>query len=144
MMNRVTSGLRSCLFAVSALAVSFTVKAQCEDVVAACDNHFAKEFISDGQNYRALLYNDQIAEFDMSLFGGNTYRIAACSGTGDGNLVFRIYDQEKNLLFSNHEVSNAPYWDFVVESTIDCTIEAQLDLTRQESGCAVLLIGFKE
>lgn len=123
--------------------VSFQSSAQCEDVADMCDGHFGQEFISDGQNYRALLHSDQIAEFELSLFGGNTYRIAACSGTADGNLIFRIYDQEKNLLFTNQDQANAPYWDFVVESTIECTIEAQLDLTRQESGCAVLLIGFR-
>ncbi|MFT5922109.1 MAG: hypothetical protein ACJAU0_002659 [Flavobacteriales bacterium] len=100
--------------------------------------------MSDGQFYRALLYNDQVAEFETTLFGGNTYRIAACSGEDDGNLIFRLYDQERNLLFSNAEFSNAPYWDFVVENSMNCTIEAQLDLNKQDSGCAVLLIGFKQ
>jgi hypothetical protein len=80
----------------------------------------------------------------MSLFGGNTYRIAAGSGEKDNNLIFRIYDKEKNLLYSNSDYSNAAYWDFVVESTIDCTIEAQLDLNKVDSGCAVLLVGFKQ
>ena len=118
--------------------------AQCEAIADDCSEHLEKSYISDGQIYRALLYNDQVAEFETTLFGGNTYRIAACSGEQDGNLIFRIYDQEKNLLFTNADFSNAPYWDFVVESTMYCTIEAQLDLNKQESGCAVLLIGFKQ
>ena len=117
--------------------------AQCDSVATWCDHNISGDYISDGQLYRALLYNDQVAEFDVTLFGGTTYRIAACSGEEDGNLIFRLYDQEKNLLFSNQDHSNAPYWDFAVESSLDCTMEAQLDLNRRESGCAVILIGFK-
>lgn len=122
----------------------FFAQAQCEMVADECASHFGDSYISDGQLYRALLYNDQVAEFESTLFGGNTYRISACSGEESGNLIFRIFDQEKNLLFTNADYSNAPYWDFVIESTMNCTIEAQLDNNHQQSGCAVLLIGFKE
>lgn len=125
------------------VAMAFASQAQCEIIVDECEEHLT-EYISDGQFYRALLYNDQVAEFETTLFGGNTYRIAACSGESEGNLIFRLYDQERNLLFTNADYSNAPYWDFVVESTMNCTIEAQLDLNRQDSGCAVILIGFKQ
>lgn len=123
---------------------AFSSSAQCDDVASWCTDNLTSEYISDGQTYRALLYNDQIAEFQLTLFGGTTYRVAACSGDENSNLLFRIFDQEKNELFSNTDYSNAPYWDFVVDSTIDCTLEAQLDLNKQESGCAVILIGFKE
>lgn len=125
------------------VSMAFAAQAQCEIIVEGCEEHLT-EYISDGQFYRALLYNDQVAEFETTLFGGNTYRIAACSGEDDGNLIFRLYDQERNLLFTNAEFSNAPYWDFVVENSMNCTIEAQLDLNKQDSGCAVLLIGFKQ
>ena len=121
-----------------------TATAKCDEIADQCEMNLAKEYISDGQFYRALLYNDQVAEFELSLFGGNTYRIAACSGMDSGNFVFRLYDQEHNLLFTSSDFSNAPYWDFVVENTMQCTIEAQLDLNKQQSGCAVLLIGFKK
>lgn len=127
-----------------ACIATVAVQAQCEQVANTCSDNFGDAYISDGQLYRALLYNDQVAEFETTLFGGNTYRVAACSGEESGNLIFRVFDKEKNLLFTNAEYSNAPYWDFVVESTMTCTIEAQLDLNLQQSGCAVLLIGFKE
>ena len=136
--------MKKIITALFAIAMATGVHAQCENTVEFCKGNFSQDFISDGQVYKALLYNDQIAEFDISLFGGNTYRISAGSGEGAGNLVFRLYDQEKNLLFTNQDYSNAPYWDFVLESTIDCTIEAQLDLNKSDSGCAILLIGFKE
>lgn len=86
---------------------------------------------------------DQIAEFSATFYGGSTYRIAACSGFTEGNLIFSIYDRDHNMLYSNSEYKNAPYWDFKFGNTIDCVIEAQLNSTNVKSGCAVLAIGFK-
>ncbi len=119
------------------------VYAQCDGIANTCEQHIIREFISDGQAYRALLSGADVAEFETTLLGGNTYRIAACSGTSDSNLIFRIFDEEKNLLFSNSDYSNAPYWDFSIENTMVLTIEATLDVTRSTSGCAVLVIGFE-
>jgi len=63
----------------------------------------------------------------------------------DGNLTFYIYDQDRTLLFSNKDYKNAPYWDFKVKSTIDdVIIEAKLESGAAGSGCAVILIGFKQ
>ena len=120
--------------------------AQISDTVAnACAKHLENQFISDGQQYRALLMNaDETAEFHTTLYGGTLYRIAACSGLTDGNLVFSVYDSERNLLFTNSEFKNAPFWDFKINSTLDCVIEAKLAGGSQGSGRAVLLIGFKQ
>lgn len=118
--------------------------AQCDSIADICKEHFSEKYISDGQQYRALLIDDEVAEFSVTFYGGTTYRIAACSGLSDGNLIFTIYDPDQNILFSNETYSNAPYWDFSVKSTLDCKIEAKLDGKKLASGCAVLLIGFKQ
>jgi hypothetical protein len=123
-----------------------SINAQCDTIANICAKHIISTFISDGQQYRALLLNsEETAEFRSTFFGETTYRIAACSGTSDGNLVFNIYDEKRNLLFSNRNQRNAPYWDFKVKSTLETIIEAQLDANRNPgSGCAVILIGFKQ
>ncbi|MCE3258925.1 MAG: hypothetical protein K0S12_566 [Bacteroidetes bacterium] len=130
------------------VAASFSGKlnAQCDTIANICAKHIISTFISDGQQYRALLLNsEETAEFHTTFFGETTYRIAACSGTSDGNLIFNIYDQDRNLLFTNRKQKNAPYWDFKVKSTLETIIEAQLDANRNPgSGCAVILIGFKQ
>jgi hypothetical protein len=123
----------------------FKGKAQCDTIASVCAKHIISTFISDGQQYRSLLLNpDETAEFKTTFFGETIYRIAACSGLTDGNLIFNIYDQDRNLIFSNKDVKNAPYWDFKVKATVEVTIEARLDPTNSGSGCAVLLIGFKQ
>jgi hypothetical protein len=138
------------LFIVASLIVlaSFfnRIQAQCDTIANICAKHITTSFISDGQQYRALLLNsEETAEFHTTFFGETTYRIAACSGTSDGNLVFNIYDQDRNLLFTNSKQKNAPYWDFKIKSTLETIIEAKLDANRNPgSGCAVILIGFKQ
>ncbi len=119
------------------------VQAQCDTIATLCEKNITAQYIPDGQFYRALLREDDMAEFNLTLFGGTTYRVAACSGMSDGNLIFSVYDKEHNLLFSNKEHNNDPYWDLVVENTLDVIINAELDPAKANSGCAVLLIGFK-
>lgn len=120
-------------------------KAQCDTIASLCAKHIIASFVSDGQLYRSLLLNpEETAEFKTTFFGETVYRIAACSGMSDGNLIFSIYDPERNLLFTNKDYKNAPYWDFKVKSTVEITLEAKLDPASNGSGCAVLLIGFKE
>lgn len=116
-----------------------------DTLTSLCAKHFQNQFISDGQQYQALLFNNsETAEFSTTLFSGTTYRFAACSGLTDGNLTFWVYDTKRNLLFTNKDFKNAPYWDFLVNNTVDCIIEAKLDSKSTGSGRAIILIGFKQ
>lgn len=110
------------------------------------DKQLNRIFISDGQVYRTFLDEDQSAEFEVTLYGGSTYRVAASAGVAENYLIFEIYDKspERNLLFSNMDYNNAPYWDFKIESTIDCYVEARLDMNKKLSGCAIMMIGFEK
>lgn len=122
----------------------FAQSTACETVAKPCSKHIVTPFVSDGQTYRAFLLTDQTAEFTTTFYGGTTYRVAACSGMTDGNLIFKIKDKDMNLLFTNEDQKSAPYWDFKIVNTIECIIEAQLNPnSSSQSGCAVLLIGFK-
>jgi hypothetical protein len=108
------------------------------------DKSKGRMFISDGQLYRAFLDEDQTAEFEVTFYGNSTYRIATSAGNEDNFVIFEVYDKERNLLFSNYEHANSPYWNFEVENTIDCTIEVRLDMNKKLSGCVRMLIGFEK
>jgi hypothetical protein len=128
------------------LAAGFGAQAQdmCGTIAERCEKHIAAQYIPDGQFYRALLQGDELAEFNLTLFGGTTYRVAACSGDSDGLLLFSVVDKDGNVLFTNKDQGNAPYWDLAVTNTIDVKMEASLDPSKAGSGCAVMLIGFKK
>ncbi len=133
------------LFTLILVAGVFESKAQCDTIANYCHkNNFTVDYVSDGQNYRALLFGDQEAEFETTFFGGVTYRVAACTGFSQGNLIFSVKDESNNVLFDSMEQQNAPYWDFEVENTITVKISAKLDALEAPSGCATILIGFKQ
>lgn len=127
------------VFMLGTLAVS----AQCEESTNRCLEHLKGEYISDGQNYRAMLVDEEVAEFRTTFYAGIEYRLTACSGAKDGMLLFKVYDQNRNLLFNSADYDNTPYWNFTSEHNLDCIIEATLNTDMAESGCAVLLLGFK-
>lgn len=125
------------------ILVGATGYAQCDSTAAHADAYLTKHFVSDGQSYRALLFDDQIAEFSTTFYGGSTYRIIGFAGDNSEQLHFSLFDTEGNELFTNKEHNNAPYWDFKFKGTMEGRIEAKLDLSKQNSACAVLLIGFE-
>ena len=118
--------------------------AQLDSTINKCKQKMVMPFVTDGQTYTALLNGDEVAEFHSTFYGESTYRIVGYSGTAEGNLIFSIYDRERNLLFSNVDYENAPYWDFEFDHSMDCIIEARLDSKNVTSGFAVLLIGFQQ
>ena len=95
-----------------------------------CSLYFSPEFISDGQEYFAQLEPNRRVEFRTTFFGDNTYRIVACTNLRKSDLVFSVYDTEKNLLFSNVDYNLSPYWDFRFTSTVTCII--QIDVRSQK------------
>ena len=106
------------------------------------DKAMNRVFISDGQVYRAFLNDDEAAEFEATFYGGSTYRIATSAGIDENYIIFEVYDKERNLLFSNEDYEYAPYWDFAIENSLDCTIEVKLDVDKKVSGCASVMIAF--
>lgn len=132
------------IFVFSALSFcSGKMMAQCDSTAHYAQKYISSNFISDGQSYRSLIYDDQVAEFYTTFYGGANYRIVSFSGMEKEQLIFSLYDQDDNLLFTNENHNNSPYWDFEFKSTISARIEARLDVLKQSSGCAVLLVGFE-
>lgn len=132
------------------LITSISFSQECDSLVNVCYSHLKKDtknnkvFISDGQVYKAFVDVEQSAEFKITLFGGTLYRIATTAGLADNYVIFNVYDQDRNLLFTNEDFNNKPYWDFKIDSTIDCYVEAYLDLDKKVSGCLVVLLGFQK
>ncbi|NND93891.1 MAG: hypothetical protein HKN45_03445 [Flavobacteriales bacterium] len=124
------------------LWASFQMTAQCDSIAQVCSQNIPEGFISDGQSYRAFLVDEETAEFRTTFFEGTDYRIAACSGFEPTNMIFRIMDQKRNILFTNEDYDLISYWNFRSENTTECIVEAQLNNEAVDSGCAVILVAF--
>jgi hypothetical protein len=116
---------------------------QIEQLKKTCSTNFPSYYISDGQEYFAALKPDQRIEFRTTFYADNTYRISACTNAKKGKLVFKVYDTEKNLLFTNESFNYSPFWDFRFTSTVTCIIQVEVKNPQFIPGYVMLLIGFK-
>lgn len=117
-------------------------QSQCDSIAQLCATHIPSDYISDGQSYRAFLIDEETAEFRTTFFEGTDYRIAAYSGFEPENIIFRLLDTKRNVLYSNEEYDMISFWNFATEHTGEYIVEAQLNTEKTDSGCAVILIGF--
>lgn len=110
---------------------------------SSCAKHISSEYIIDPQHYATAITFGETESFKITFIGGNTYRIAVESSTPN-NLLFYIYDQENNLLFSNSNFENSPFWDFEIPNTMECTIKVSLASEKIIDDFANICIGFKK
>lgn len=135
---------------VTAVAPNTNAQEMCAGTAKMCAAHIIPPFVSDGQTYRAFVIAGQEAEFHATFFAGTTYRIAGGTGETEGNLIYSLYaydpnTTERQMIFTNAQHNNSPYWDFKVNSTVEVAIVATLNPAyNKESGCAVVLVGFKQ
>jgi hypothetical protein len=127
------------------LVFLFTGKAnsQVSQLQHICSLYFSPEYITDGQEYFAQLNPDQKVEFKTTFFSENTYRIVACTNLKRSDVIFSVYDTEKNLLFTNASYNYSPYWDFRFASTVTCVIQVDVRSQKFTPGYVMLLIGYK-
>jgi len=108
-----------------------------------CEQYLKLPYVSDGQDYFIELRKGDKGEFKTTFYGGSKYRIITCSNLPQGNLIFNIFDTEKNLLYSNVNFDYTPYWDFIFRSTIDCIIEVKFESEIAKKVQVKLIIAFK-
>ncbi len=137
------SHLSTFLLVITILLVSPLKLNSQEDVLFSnCINQLKSPFIASGQPFRAFLTGDEVAEFHTTFFSGSMYRVVACSHE-QNNILFSIYDKDRNLLFSNENYEATGSWDFKIEGSVECIVEARLNPKKSTSGIAMLMIGFK-
>jgi hypothetical protein len=115
-----------------------------ESSIKNCADFLNSGFVSDGQEYKAKLDENNKSTFYTTFYGGSQYRIIACSNIKDYPLILSVYDTEKNLLFCNKNYDHTPFWNFTFTSTIDCIIEMEFNTETLLKDEVMLLIGFKE
>lgn len=130
------------IVALCLLMLSFGVDSQEDVLMQSCGKYLRTPFVVTGQPLKAFLTGDEVAEFHATLYEGNIYRLVACSHEVN-DVFFSVYDKDRNLLFSSSDYVDASYWDFKMEGSLECIIEAKLNPQRTSSGIALIMMGFK-
>ncbi len=124
------------------VALAFQSSSQCQQYAEKC-SYLLEPFRSDGQFHRALLKEGETAEFVTTFYKGNIYRIVSCTGPNSDTLIFRVLDANYQQIYTNEDFGMQAYWDFKFNATDKYYIQGELK-QGAGSGCAVILIGFKE
>ncbi|MCT4587355.1 MAG: hypothetical protein N4A71_06000 [Carboxylicivirga sp.] len=130
------------LIAILAVIAPTKLNSQEDVLFSNCISQLKSPFVASGQPFRAFLTGTEVAEFHTTFFSGSMYRVVACSHENN-NILFSIYDKERNLLFSNEDYEAAGSWDFKIEGSVECIVEARLNPEKSTSGIAMLMIGFR-
>lgn len=125
------------------LVITQSASAQLDSIVNYCKGYLQFPYLSDGQQYRALVSEGEVAEFRITFYGGAVYRVVVASAAKDGSAIYRLYDKNKTELFSNSKYNNSTYWDFSFSSTVDCYLEVELP-PGKKSGFILMFLGFKQ
>lgn len=125
-----------------ALFLAGGLNAQIDQMARDCQAEMETPFITSNKTLKAFLTGEEVAEFRTTLFDGNIYRVVLCTPEAQA-VAFSLYDTNRNLLYTSSDHSFSPSWDFKMEGSMECIIEARLNNKVSESGVAMLLIGFK-
>lgn len=88
-------------------------------------------------------------ELVMTFYSGQDYKLMVCAQPSLGEMNFKVLDMKRNVIYDNKEHKNNPGWEFNVASTQQLIVEVIAPPSKTtheiaESGCASLLVGFKE
>lgn len=108
-----------------------------------------KPYVYNGQLNSANLAEGDVAELMLTFYAGQDYRLLICSQEVLGNVEFKLFDTNKNLIFSNRDHDYINYWDFTSNTTQQLIVRVKVPKLEdsgeiKQSGYVSILVGFKE
>ena len=126
------------------LVLSAGAFAQCKSLVK---KNLVKltPYTHNGQLNSANLKKGGVLKIQISCYTGMGYRLAVVGDDALGKLAFRVLDETGHEVFNSANNSNVSSWDFNVGTSQDLTVEITApSADGSASGCAALLVGFRE
>lgn len=137
------------LFLLCAIAAFYTanLQAQCRSFVKNnCAESMGEYVPSENFSAAKFMPGDE-AELAMTFSKGEDYRLLICSQSTLGDVGFKIFDADKNLLFDNSEKEFADSFDFRVPGTQELTVAVKVpdgnNKTLSPQGCVAIIVGKK-
>ena len=104
-------------------------------------------YTHDGNYHAAVLVEGEEAELYKTFYADMDYRLAVCGAENLPNVEFRIYDANRNELFSSKD-TDSKVWDFKLQSSQQLKLVVKVSGFKQPgdipaSGCVSIMFGFK-
>ncbi len=92
---------------------------------AQCQKELSDTYRTDGQEWIGPLTPGRIQEFTLSFYAGVRYRLAYASTQAQA-IRYKLFDPDRNLLFSSEQHGNPTSWDFLFDCTTECSVVIQI------------------
>ena len=105
-------------------------------------------YTHDGNYHAAILVEGEEAELYKTFYSDMEYRVAICGEDKLPNVEFRVFDTNKNVLYSNKDANFARTWDFKLQSSQQLKLVVKVNTFNKTgempaSGCVAIMFGFK-
>lgn len=111
-----------------------------------CLPHLAPYTINGQLNY-ATLMPGQFAKMKMTFMPNRNYRILVCVPEKLGGVRVKITDKNNTVVYDNKKPALVNTFDFITEHpqefTINFSIPKMKGVDILPSGCAIIMVGFK-
>jgi len=135
------------LLAIAALLAANLGHSQCRSFVKNNCGEAMGDYVPAENFNAAKLQPGDVAEVEMTFYGGEDYRLLICSHELLGDIAFQVLDTEDNVLFDNAENEMTHNFDFKVEGTqnlkVKINVSSNNDAALNPQGCVAILVGRK-
>jgi hypothetical protein len=136
------------ILALILVTTALNVDAQCKSFAKKVCIPELGAYTHDGNYHAAILVEGEEAELYKTFYSDMEYRVSICGEDKLPNVEFRVFDANKNVLYSNKDANFAKTWDFKLQSSQQLKIVVKVDTFNKPgetpaSGCVAIMFGFK-
>jgi hypothetical protein len=135
------------ILAIAAFFTTSLAHSQCRSFVKNNCGEAMGDYVPAENFNAAKLQPGDVAEVEMTFYGGEDYRLLICGHELLGDIAFQLLDTEDNLLFDNAEHEMTQHFDFKVEGTqnlkVKINVSPNTDAALNPQGCVAILVGRK-
>lgn len=122
------------------ICIAHILPAQCESQNALAQKELAP-YITNGQYRISELEAGESETFQSTFYGNIGYKLVVANEEGLGNVVFKILNTSKQVLYDSSKNGDPSSWEIKFKNTSNFIVEISLKDSKKE-GCALLLVGF--
>jgi hypothetical protein len=130
-------------------AATFTqnANAQCKSFAKNDCKDNLEPYVHDGIFNAAMMAEGETAEIFKTFYSDQDYKIVVCAADNlPADLEFKIYDKQRNLIYSNEDDDYSRSFEFSLEESQQLILSVQIKgdygKEKPEMGCLAIMIGF--
>ena len=129
--------------------LAFSAQAQCKRFTKKYCLPTLTPFVYNGQLTSALMAPGESAEIMMTFTPGHDYRLLFCGQEVIGEVMFKIMDKNRKVLYERRKPEQKSYFDFNVTTTQQFIVEVYIpnkEIPNEivPTGCVTLMVGYKD